>query len=86
MNNKRGGILYKIKRDKKLRERGERVRGEGGNPIATTFQVIIPINVIRGSINSNGFPKLASIKMRNFYEDLNLHNAYVMLGLHCMFR
>jgi len=27
MNNKRGGILYKIKRDKKLRERGERVRG-----------------------------------------------------------
>ncbi len=62
INNKREGILYKTKRDKKLRKRGERVRGEGRNPTLTNFQVIIPTNIIRGSLNSNGFPQLALMK------------------------
>lgn len=70
INNKIERILYKTKRDKKLRKRGERVRGEGRNPTVTNFQVIIPTNVIRGSLNSNGFPKLALMKWEIFAKSL----------------
>lgn len=70
---------------KKPRQRGEKLGGEGGNPITTNFPAVIPINIIRRPLNFNGFSKLTVMKMRDLCNDLSLLNTYMMLGLRYMF-